>query len=166
MICFYRTEKRHVKGKSWCNLQIPLGKWMKEEKAVAIFLFFLMSLLTEGKSKVCEVIFNHLFAAELCLIWPVKINLRWHWSWVEIKDFTLWKEERMVRTHKEVVSQDRIQLTKCRHLKCGCVQERHFKSMTPVILKCISEMWLDGSHLKKVSLYITIKRDPLDMGYS
>ena len=72
------------------------------------------------------------------------------------------RRERTVVIQMEIVSQDRIHLTRCRHLKCGCVQERHFKGTTPLILKSAPET-VDGSYLENASFSIlTIKRVPIE----
>lgn len=60
------------------------------------------------------------------------------------------RRERMVVISMEIVSQGRIHLTRCRHLQCGCVQERHFKGTTPLVLKSAPET-VDGSYLENTS---------------
>lgn len=59
----------------------------------------------------------------------------------------------------EIVCQARTCLTKCRHLhlQCGCVQERHFKGTTALILKAGPET-VDASYLGNASFsMLTIK---------
>lgn len=59
----------------------------------------------------------------------------------------------MVVIQMEIVIQGRICLTSCRHLKCGRVQQRHFKSTTPYSEVCT---WNTGWLLPWKSLCLQI----------
>lgn len=50
------------------------------------------------------------------------------------------RRQRTVIIQMEIVSQGSACLTRSRHLQCGCVQERHFKGTTALILKSESEI--------------------------
>lgn len=138
-----------------------------KEREQPPFISFLLMVwrkrLTEGRSKICGVSLDCLFVAVLCLICPMKINAPWHWNWAEIKDLhSRRRRRRMAVIQMEIVSQDRIHLTRCRPLKCGCVQERHFKGATPLIWKSAPET-VDGSYLENTSFSILrIKRVPVE----
>lgn len=59
----------------------------------------------------------------------------------------------MVVIQMETVSQGGFHLTSCRHVKCGCVQERNFKDTTPLIPKSTPET-VGSSYLEKASFSI------------
>lgn len=62
------------------------------------------------------------------------------------------------------MNQDRIHLTKCRHLKWGSVQGMCFRGTTPLILTCTSEsQWMALTLKMRHSAYWQWKEFPLDM---
>jgi len=84
----------------------------------------------------------------------MKINAPEHQSWAGIKDLhSKRRRERTVVIQMQIVSQGRIHLTRCRHAKCGCVQERLFKGTAPLILKSAPET-AGSSYLEKASFSI------------